>query len=133
MFSHILIDLKVFIITARKRSCGKVMFLHLSMILFTGKGGRGSVQEGLGAGVSVGGGGFFQGSPCPGGWSLSRRSPPGEGEGSLSKGLYPGGSLSDPKTGQGCRNIGVQCIMGNGLMEYTPVKILLSRYFVRWS
>ena len=30
--------------TARKLSCGKVMFLHLSVILFTGEGG--AVQEG---------------------------------------------------------------------------------------
>ena len=28
---------KIFFITVRKRSCGKVMFLHLSVILFTGR------------------------------------------------------------------------------------------------
>ena len=37
-------------ITARKRSCGKVMFLHLSVILFTGGV---SVPGGLCLGVSV--------------------------------------------------------------------------------
>ena len=58
--------------TARKRSYGKVMFLHLSVILVTGGGlcrrlGRGvSVQEGL----------------CRKGWGLSR--------GSLFRGVCPG-------------------------------------------
>ena len=37
-----------FIITARKRSCGKVMFLHLSVILFTGGGVS---QHAMGGGV----------------------------------------------------------------------------------
>ena len=45
------------IVTARKRSCGKVMFLHLSVILFT--------RGGLSRGVSV------RGCLCPG-MSLSR-------------------------------------------------------------
>ena len=52
-----------YIITARKQSCGKVIFLHLSVILFTGGGGF-SVQGVLCPwGVSVGGGGCLgQGS-----------------------------------------------------------------------
>ena len=33
------------IVTAHKRSCGKVVFLHLSVILFTGEGGHASKQE----------------------------------------------------------------------------------------
>ena len=33
------------IITARKRSCGKVMFLHLSVILFTGGGREGCLRN----------------------------------------------------------------------------------------
>ena len=33
------------IVTARKRSWGKVMFLHLSIILFTGEGAPGSTRE----------------------------------------------------------------------------------------
>ena len=71
-------------ITARKRSCGKVMFLHLSMILFTGGSlSRGSLSRGglcleglclkglcpggsLCLGVPVQGGGFCSGGVCPG-------------------------------------------------------------------
>ena len=54
--------------TARKRSFGKVMFLHLSVILFTWgvcvRGGGVSVQRVVSVqGVSVQGGGGF----CPGG------------------------------------------------------------------
>ena len=40
--------------TVRKRSCGKVMFLHLSVILFTGEGGM--WRRGCMAGVCVVGG-----------------------------------------------------------------------------
>ena len=56
-----------------QRSCGKVMFLHLSVILFTGGGGP------LSMGVSV------QGVSVQGILSLG---------GSLSRGLFSGGSLS---------------------------------------
>ena len=60
--------LHVLVITARKRSCGKVTFLHLSVILFTG----GSLSGGsLWGGVSVGGS-LSRGSLS--GWSLSRGS-----------------------------------------------------------
>ena len=56
------------IFTARKRSCGKIMFLHLSVILFTGGGGGFSVL-------------FVQGGLCPeGGRSLCK------GGGSLRRG-----------------------------------------------
>ena len=70
------------VITARKRSCRKIMFLHLSATLFTGEGslssggvGVGSVQpRGLcpAGGVSV-----QQGGLCLGG-SLSGRPPYGK-------------------------------------------------------
>ena len=44
--------------TARKRSCGKVMFLHLSVILFTGGGclplGRGCLPLGPGGCLPLG-------------------------------------------------------------------------------
>ena len=60
-------------------SCGKVMFLHLSVILFTGGGN--SVQGGLCPGVSVGGSlskwVSVQGGLCPKGASV-------QGGGSLS-------------------------------------------------
>ena len=46
------------IVTARKGSCGKIMFLHLSEIMFTGKVG----------------GGLCPGGPCPGGVSVQGRS-----------------------------------------------------------
>ena len=42
---------KLLLITDRKRSCGKVMFLHLSVILFTG-----GVSLSMKGGVSVQGG-----------------------------------------------------------------------------
>ena len=69
-------EIKKKIITARKRSCGKVMFLHPSVILFTGglsPGGGISVREmfctgsgSLSRGISV-----QQGGLCSGGGSLS--------------------------------------------------------------
>ena len=59
------------IFTARKRSCGKVMFLHLCVILFTGGV---SVLAGLCLGGSLSGGPTLSmGSLCPG-VSLSRES-----------------------------------------------------------
>ena len=65
---------KLLIFTARKQSCGKVMFLNLSVILFTG------------GGVSVGGGlcpregrcprgSLCPGGLCPGGGVISGRPP----------------------------------------------------------
>ena len=59
----------ILVIIALKRSCGNVMFLHLSVILFTGFSVQGSLSGGL----------------CLGGF-LSR--------GSLSRAFCPGGSLS---------------------------------------
>ena len=55
------------IFTARKRSCGKVMFLQVSVILFTG--GCLLLRECLlpGGGVSGPGGACSQGVPAPGG------------------------------------------------------------------
>ena len=50
------------LITAHKRSCGKVMFLHLCVILFTVWGGLCP-----GEGLCLGGGGSVQGGFCPGG------------------------------------------------------------------
>ena len=70
------------LITYRKRNCGKVMFLHLSVILFTGEWSLSrmvSVHQ-----VSVQGVSFW--GLCPGG-SLC----PGV---SAQGGLCPGGSLS---------------------------------------
>ena len=92
MLSHNLIDLKVFIITARKRSWGEGnVFTPVRDSVHRGKGfcPRESLEEGV----------FVQGFS---GWSLSRRvasvqrvSLEGEGRGSLSRGgLYPGVSLS---------------------------------------
>ena len=66
MFHHIF--------TARKRSCVKVMFLHMSVILFTGgvlcpgRGGLcqgGSLTGGLCPGGSLSKGGLCQGDPPP--------------------------------------------------------------------
>ena len=76
-----------FLLGLNKRSCGKVMFLHLSVILFTGGSlFRGfSVQGGLCPGVSLSRGSLSSGS-------LSRA-----GRGSLWGGgevFCPGGSLS---------------------------------------
>ena len=65
-------------ITARKRSCGKVIFLHLSVILFTGGG---SLSGGL-----CQRGSLSRGALCLGGLSPGR---------SLTKGVsVQGGSLS---------------------------------------
>ena len=60
--NHLFCDL---LITASKRSCGKVMFLHLSVILFT-EGRVVSVKGGLCQGVIS-----VHGGLCPGG-SLTR-------------------------------------------------------------
>ena len=92
----------IVIITARKRSCGKVMFLHLSEILFTHgvvsvKGGSLSVGLCLGNLCSVGSpsrgfsiqGVSVQVSLCPGG-SLSR--------GSLSRGVLCPEGLSQGRS-----------------------------------
>ena len=53
------------LVTALKRSCGKVMFLHLSVILFTGgslsRGGRGLCPEGGRCLCPEGGGGLYPG------------------------------------------------------------------------
>ena len=83
-----------------QRSCGKVMFSHVSVILSRGEGGlypsmhqrRGSLSRGVSVrgclcpGVSLSGGSLSMGVLCPG-VSLSG--------GSLSMGvLCPGGSLS---------------------------------------
>ena len=78
-----LIDHIVFI-TARKRSCGKVMFLQVSLILFTGGvWSRGGACSG---GVPAPGGVWSWGVPAPGGvWS---RGVPALG------GLLPGGACS---------------------------------------
>ena len=69
--------------TARKRSCGKVMFLHLSVILFT----RGFLSMGsLSTGVSVQGGSLSRGVSVQGlsvQWSVCRRE-------SLSRGSLSG-------------------------------------------
>ena len=63
-------------ITASKRSCGKVRFLHLSVILFRGVSVQGCLcPGGLCAGVSV------QGGVCPGVGEVF------VGGGSLSKGV----------------------------------------------
>ena len=53
-----------FIITTYKRSCGKVMFLHLSVILFTG---RGLCPGGLCPGGSLSRGSLLQRPPRYGG------------------------------------------------------------------
>ena len=100
-------------ITARKRSCGKVMFLHLSVILFTGEG---SLSR---WGVSV------QGSLCPGGLclggSLSGKSLSREG------GLCPWGL---------CLGVSVQgglCLEG-GLCQGDPPHMVTSgQYASYWN
>ena len=87
----------------RKRSCGKVMCLHLSVILFTGVGGfcpGVSLLRGLCPGGSLSGG------------SLSRHA-------SVQGGLYPGGilcpgvSLSRGVSVQVCLCPGGLCLGGS--------------------
>ena len=61
-------------ITARKRSCGKVMFLHLSVILFTG----GSLSRGVSVWGSLSRGSLSEGVSVQGlclGGSMSRETP----------------------------------------------------------
>ena len=48
-----------------QQSCGNVMFLHMSVILFTGRGGV-PVQGSLSRRVSIGGGVSVQGVLCQG-------------------------------------------------------------------
>ena len=79
LYFILLLNFPVFI-TARKRSCGKVMFLHLSVILFTVGvtvlEGESLSKGSLSRGVSIRGL-YVQGDLCP--------------KGSLSRGLCPGG------------------------------------------
>ena len=94
------IMLLLVLITARKRSCGKVMFLHLSVILFTGGSlSRGCVCQGglspVGGlclqGVFVGGGFLSRGFLSKGSLSRGGLCP---GGGICLGGSFPGGSLS---------------------------------------
>ena len=110
-----------------QRSWGKVMFLHLSVILFTG-------------------GIFYPGSLCPGGWSLSRGRGlcPGCGSlskrgsrsrgwvsvqgGSLSGGLCPGGV--SVQGGSLSRGVSVQ---GGSLSGRPPRMVTCRRYASYWN
>ena len=69
------------IITACKRSCGNVQFLHLSVMCRWGRGGSLSAGGSLSRGVSVRGRSLSRGGLCP-------------GEGSLPRGISLWGSLS---------------------------------------
>ena len=71
---HILLE--CFLVTARKGSCGKVMFLQVSVILF--RGGWSWGVPGRGDGLVPGGCLLWRGVPAPGGSGLGAwwRPPP---------------------------------------------------------
>ena len=86
--------------TVRSSSCGKVMFLHLSVILFTG---RGSSMAGSGGGACVGVGDVWQGV-CSGGVH-------GRGEGVHGRGRWQGvHGRGEGMHGRGCMAGGCACV-----------------------
>ena len=103
------------VITAGKRSCGKVMFSQASMILFTREGGG---SRSLSRGVSVPGGLHYWGVSIPGD-------------------LRPGGSLSGGVSVQGDLCLGGSLSRGSlsggfSVME-TPHTVRSGQYASYWN
>ena len=119
------IMLLLVLITARKRSCGKVMFLHLSVILFTGRSlsSGGSLSSGClcQVGVSVKGGSLSRGvSVCRGSLSggVSVQGVSVQGGLSPEGCLCPGGSLS--RGGLCVGGVSVQGCLSRGWVGLCP-------------